>query len=279
MFPGFPRPLAAPAAIVLCVAAGFAQSDLTTWKGELRSDLPRLFNGYTAELYDSRHIRVISVNVGLDGGFEFARVPEGEYFLEISDNGGQVLYQEPVHLSNNLSAVEIRLPNGTAAKPPSGPVSVSQLLHPPASKAIAHARTAQKFSESGQYAKAAAELEIAVRISPNFADARTNLGAQYLRLGRYADALEELQRSIEIQPSIPALTDLAYAQLMLDRPANAVATARRVLRLDAENVSGHYALGMALAFCGQTQEAIPHLEKAAETMSSARDFLERLRAK
>ncbi|HUA62606.1 MAG TPA: tetratricopeptide repeat protein [Verrucomicrobiae bacterium] len=279
MFPEFLRPLVAPAAVVLCAAAGFAQPDLISWKGELRSDSPGLFAGYTVKLYDLHHLRAGSANVGLDGRFEFGQITDGDYYLEVSDSAGREVYQNLVHVSNNGGTGEIQLPNETTARPPSGPVSVAQLLHPPSAKAIAHARAAQKLSEAGQYERAAAELETAVRISPDFADARTNLGAQYLRLGRYADALDQLQRATEVQPSLPALTDLACAQLLLGRPADAAATARRVLRLDADNPPAQYFLGMALAESGSTAEAIPHLEKAAETMPSVRMDLERLRAR
>jgi len=274
----FLRLLAAPAAVVFFAAAGFAQPDASSWTGELRSDTPRLFNGYTADLYDLHNIRAGRANVGLDGSFTFDHVAEGEYHLEISDGSGHVLYQDLVRVSNNISGVEVRLPNETAARPPSGLVSVTQLLHPPAPKAMAHAKAALKLSASGQYARAAAELEAAVRISPDFADARTNLGAQYLRLGRYADAFVQLRRSVEIAPSLPALTDLAYAQLMLGCPAEAAASARQALRRDGDSAAAHYFLGIALSMSGSRAEAVQHLEKAAETMPSARASLDRLRA-
>jgi len=279
VFAEFLRPLAAFAAVGLCAAAGLAQSGSRSWMGELRSDSPRLFSGYTVELYDLQHVRVDRANVGLDGQFEFSRVAEGDYRMEISDGRGQVVYQDLIHISGNINRTEVRLPNETAARPPSGPVSVTQLLHPPAAKAIAHARAAEKLSESGQYAKAAAELEAAVRISPEFADARTNLGAQYVRLGRYADAFNQLQRSVEIRPSVPALTNLAYVQLVLGSPANAAATARAALRLDGGNPAAHYFLGIALSRSGSMAEAVQHLEKAAETMPAARMSLDQLRAK
>jgi len=278
VFPDLLRPLAAPAAVVFCAAAGFAQSDIGSWKGELRSDSPRLFGGYTVELFDQRHMRADSVNVGLDGRFEFQHVPEGQYELQISDGAGRVVYDDWVRASSGTRSLEVRIPNESINRPPAGGVSMKQLLHPPQPKAIGHARAAQKFSDAGEYAKAAGELEAALRISPGYAEARTNLGAQYLRLGRYAEALEQLQRAVEIQPSLPALTNLGYAQLMLNRPAESAATARAALRLDADNAAAHYLLGMSLVATGSSTEANPHLEKAAETMPTARVNLQRLRA-
>jgi tetratricopeptide (TPR) repeat protein len=278
VFSKFPRPLAAPAVIAVFTAAGFAQSDVSSWKGELHSDSLRLFAGYTVELLDQRHVRTERADVQLDGRFEFSRVPEGQYEMEIADGAGNLVYEDQVRVAETANTLEVRLPASTVERPPSGSVSARQLLHPPAPKAIAHARAAQKFSESGAYAKAAAELEAAVRISPEFSDARTNLGAQYLRLGRYTEAFEQLHQAVEIQPSATALGNLAYAQLLLDRPSDAAASARAALRYEPNSPAAHYILGMALAVSGSTAEAVPHLEKAAETLPSARVNLERLRA-
>ncbi len=48
------------------------------------------------------------------------------------------------------------------------------------------------------YEGAAAELEKALSISPEFRTAHTNLGVQYFRLGRFADSAAEWTRAIQI---------------------------------------------------------------------------------
>ena len=274
----FLRRFAVPATMVLLSAAGIAQSVVTNWKGELHTSSPRLFDGYTAELSDQRqHGTTGRADIRWDGSFEFSQVAPGMYELVISDGGGHVVYRDMVEVSEGRGPIEIRLPDPPVQRPPDGPVSVSQLRHPPAPKAIARARAAQKRSEAGEYAKAAAELEAAVLISPDFADARTNLGAQYLRLGRYGEAFDQLQRAAELQPTPAGLTNLAYAELMLSRPKDAINTARQALRLDGDRPAAHYILGLALAATGSKEEAIEHLERAAERMPTARANLERLR--
>jgi hypothetical protein len=55
--------------------------------------------------------------------------------------------------------VELRLRQEEIQRPSSGPVSLTQLKHPPARKAFGALVAEQRFSEAGQYAKAVGELE------------------------------------------------------------------------------------------------------------------------
>jgi tetratricopeptide (TPR) repeat protein len=259
----------------------FAQSaEVSAWKGELHSDSREFFEGYTVALSDSRTHDRASADVRTDGSFEFHHVAGGDYQLVVSDGHGEVLYQSFVNVSNNAGALEVRLPEEKNERPPSGAVSASQLLHPPDRKAVRFVAAAQKLSQAGQYAKAAAELEKAVAISPEYADAHINLGAQYLRLGRYQEALDESEHALRIGPPTPTvLSNVAFAQQQLSRDADAIQSARWALRLDPGYLPAHYVLGMALAVSGQsTPEAITHLEKAAEVFPTARVNLDRLRA-
>lgn len=274
------RPLAVLAAVSFNTILSFAQpSELVVWKGELRCDSQRLFSGYTVELVDSHHATAATADVQPDGTFEFRRVSGGEYQLRVSDGRGQELYRSSVR-TGDPGDIEVRMPEEKTERPPSGGVSVSQLLHPPDRKAVACAKEAGKFSQAGQYAKAAAELEKAVRISPDYADAHLNLGVQYLHLERYQEALDELQHALRIAPPTAlALSNMAYAQHQLARYAEAIQSARESLRLDSGYLPAHYILGIVLARTGQSiPEALSHLEKAADAFPSARVNLARLRS-
>ena len=274
------RPLAVLAAVSLNAILSFAQpNELVVWKGELHSDSQRLFSGYTVELVDSRHSTTASANVQPDGTFEFRRVTGGEYELLVSNGRGQELYRSYVR-TGDPGDIEVKMPEVKTERPPSGGVSVSQLLHPPDRKAVACAMAAGKLSQAGQYAKAAAELEKAVRISPEYAEAHLNLGVQYLHLERYPEALDELERALRIAPPTAlALSNLAYAQLQLARNAEAIHSARESLRLEPDFLPAHYVLGIVLARTGQSlPEAIAHLEKAANSFPSARANLDWLRS-
>jgi tetratricopeptide (TPR) repeat protein len=128
---------------------------------------------------------------------------------------------------------------------------------------------AQRFSSSGDYAKAAEALERAVHESPEYAEAHVNLGAQYVRIGRYADAVGE-QRAIEIAgPTPPVLCDLASAQARLGSGEEGIESARAALRLDSSSLPAHLILGALLANTPSTrEEAIRHLDLAAEKFAS-----------
>jgi tetratricopeptide (TPR) repeat protein len=156
---------------------------------------------------------------------------------------------------------------------------MTQLRHPPARKAFQSFVAAQRFAESGSPAKAAAELEKAVRISPEFADAYSNLAVQHIRMNRFPAAVDELTRAIAIAgPNALMLCNLAYAQINLGRVQESLASVRAALRLDAGYPQAHLILGSILAADPRTRaEAIPHLERAAEAIPSARGTLERAR--
>ena len=272
------RPLKPPVFLFLSAFVVFPQSDVALWSGELHSEAPRLYDGYTIELIGQLHNHAGRTDIRSDGSFEFTHAPEGLYEADVSDGRGRIVFHDYVRVANGSSNVELRLPPDSAGRPPSGGVSVKQLLHPPTPKAIAWAKAAEKSASSGQYAKAAVELESAVRISPDYVEARTNLSAQYLRLGRYQDALLQAQRAVDIQPSLPAITNLAYAHLMLGQNAAAEAAARTALRMDSGSPVAHYILGLSLAMQGSKAEALRHLEKAAEALPSARENLAKVRA-
>jgi tetratricopeptide (TPR) repeat protein len=266
--------------VCLFPVGAWAQQEVGVWKGELQGDAQIWLQGYTVELVDNRNHQVATADVQSDGAFEFHHVPSGDYQLTVSDRHSRVLYQGYVTAPGTPGDLQIRLPEDKVERPPSGSVSLSQLLHPPDRKALACFKIAQKLTAAGQYADSAAQLEKAVRISPEFADAYTNLGAQYIRLGRYREASDTLEHARQLAPRSPlTLSNLAYAQHMLSRDDEAIQTARQSLDLDPEFLPAHYVLGIVLATSGKSVlEAITHLEKAAAAFPTARINLERLRA-
>src|SRR5262249_42660296 len=91
-------------------------------------------------------------------------------------------------------------------------------------------------------------LERALRIDPQYSDARVNLGVSYVRLGRYSDALEQFEKAATTGPASATLYgNLAYALYALGRLPDAEQAARRALALDSRYVKAHYLLGSLLA--------------------------------
>jgi tetratricopeptide (TPR) repeat protein len=124
------------------------------------------------------------------------------------------------------------------------------------------------------------ELEKAIRISPEFAAAHTNLAVQYFRLDRVEESIAESERAIQIAGPDPRnLCNLASAQARLERYAEAEKSARAALRLDAGYVKANLILGSVLTHEPATRgEGVKHLQKAAAEYSSARQLLEQLQA-
>jgi tetratricopeptide (TPR) repeat protein len=145
------------------------------------------------------------------------------------------------------------------------------LLHRPSKAAIKAFTESQKYSEAGHYQDAASALERAIRLSPDFAEAHTNLAAQYLRLGQFEQSRDQSKLGMEIAgPNMHDLTNLATAEWALGRAADALGYAQAAIRLDQRAMGAHYIAGSLLILNPDTiREGIHHLEIAAEKFPTA----------
>jgi len=272
------RRVLAAITLLLCLSAAAAAQGQV--KVELRSDGQWIPLHYVCELEDiGTHQRVVRADIGTDNTFTLRNVPAGEYRVTIFDGSGQIVHADLIAVNEHIPPIQIQLPNREEQRPPSGLVSFQHLQHPPAHKAFAAFMSAQRLSESGDYAQAAAELQKAIRISPDYAEAYNNLAVQHMRLGDFPSAVAEMQHAARIaKPGPVLLCNLAFAQAQLKQYDAAAESARAAIRVDANYDRAHYLLGVLLAGNPQTlPEAKSHLEKAAQTLPSARKFLDQLR--
>jgi len=268
------------AVAVLC----FSRSGWTTgpevqsFKGEVHAESPAMIHG-AVTLTDLQNRPFGTEDIKGDGTFEFHNVPCGEYHLTVLDNGDQPIHDEIVSVRQPNQNLIVQVPLRAAGHARPGTVSVAQLLHPPARKAVEAFQAARKLSEAGNYAHAAEQLEKAVRISPEYADAWINLSAQHLRLGQYRQALDELSRAAGIaKPNAVLLSNMACAQHGLHRDQEAVLSAREALRLDKSYAPAHLLLGSILAADRRTlTEALAHLEIAVRVYPAVQGFLQTVR--
>jgi tetratricopeptide (TPR) repeat protein len=210
--------------------------------------------------------------VGQDGRFLFIAVTAGTYMLRITDVTGRELASQPVNVRNEDQRVTIQLPEPTAAAPVSGrSVSVAELRHKPAKKALRAAEEAQKFAHSGDHVRAVAALEKAVALDPEFVSAHGNLGAEYAVLHRYGEAAAELQRAVTLDPTAAWLqSNLAFALWQSGKPVEAEQWARRAVALSNSDVKARYLLGWVLSRRPEARaEAIEHLQFAAREFPPA----------
>jgi tetratricopeptide repeat protein len=257
-----------------------AADDVRLLRGQLTGGPAATFTGLFVSLEDitGRH-EIHRIDIRFDGAFEFRDLPTGDYVLRVTDFHGETIAQQFVSVQQGMTEVAVRLRDAGAAPMAPGTISIRQLSHPPDRKAMQAFTAALRLSSSGKYDAAAAELQKAIRISPEFAGAYTNLAVYHMRLGRFEEAADETARALEIGGPDPInLCNLAFAQFHLGRVKDALASAGAALRLDSGYLQAHLILGTILsADPASRDEAIRHLELAAGKFESARTNLELLR--
>jgi len=238
--------------------------------------------GYSIQLVELNGRAVVaSADSGAFGEFSFQGIPAGAYVARLVDSGGHVLSQELINLDGVSHVVYVRAPSESERPQESsgGVVSKRQLLNPPSKAAVKSMMESEKYSKAGQFEKAAVALEKAIRLSPDFVQAHTNLGAQYIHLGQYEKGLAEARRAMEIAgPNSRDLVNIAIAELALHRYAEALSSAQSALGLDKGCLVAHFIVGTLLVSHPESlREGIRHLELAADTIPAAAQKLARSR--
>jgi tetratricopeptide (TPR) repeat protein len=237
--------------------------------------------GYYVTLQDvGRHTESHHASVESGDSFTFRAVPPGDYMASVYNTTGQIVMQEMVRVGGGYSILRLQMRTPPAPRPAADRVSVRQLQSPPSRKAVQAFVAALKYSEAGQPEKAAVELEKAIRISPVFAEAHTNLAAMCLRTRRYEQAIVESTRAMEIgAPNALDLGNRALAEWALGRYDDAIQSAAKALRLSPDAPTPHFVLGSLLIDNPATlREGIRHLERVAARLPDAMQNLERARA-
>ena len=214
-----------------------------------------------------------------DGTFEFRGLAEGQYELKVVNFYGDVIRRQFVSVPDQSGQLTLKLPERRQQRPVSGAVSLKSLLPVP-SKARKEFERGEKLFRQGKVEESAQRLEKAIRIHPDYLEARNNLGVRYMRMTDFNRAAAEFQKAIEIDPgSTLAQTNLALALTSLGRYREAETAARRALASDPSFVQASYALGLALLSQNDCSlEATTSMEKASLKYPKARLASARLRA-
>jgi tetratricopeptide (TPR) repeat protein len=260
-----------------------AQRPRGDFKVEIHGEMSNSGNGYSLHLVDRlNHMEVSREDPDGSGQASFRAVPAGEYSLVLRTASGEFVREEFVSIGGTgQPVIHMNLPKKPERpRPAANRISVRQLQNPPSRSAFQAFVEAQKYSESEKYEQAAGALEKAIRISPDFADAYTNLGAQYIKLGQYEKAIQAANRAMEIgSPNIHDLSNRALAEWALGRQEDAMRSAQQAIHLDRANATtAHYVVGTFLAMNPATRdEGIRHLEIAFEKFPGAGPNLEKAR--
>jgi arylsulfatase A-like enzyme/Flp pilus assembly protein TadD len=133
------------------------------------------------------------------------------------------------------------------------------------------------YQTEGSLDKAIREYEAALRIDPFDSTARNNLAAVYLARRDAAHALEHLRRSLEINSRSAETHNLLGSAHWLNGQLEAArGEFREAIALDPKYVDPHLNLAMIAGNEGRTQEALSHLETAAQLAPRSARVLEML---
>ena len=115
----------------------------------------------------------------------------------------------------------------------------------------------------GRNAEAEPHLAEAVRLNPNYAELRFNLGNFLFRQFRPAEALEQCEAAVRLRPNYSeAHFTLAGVLVQLGRPEEALGHFAEVLRLRPDYAEARQVYSETLAALGRTEEAREQYEAA-----------------
>ena len=130
------------------------------------------------------------------------------------------------------------------------------------------------YVRRGDTAKAEAEYQAALRLSPSFAPAAANLADLYRQLGREAEAETVLRQALERSPQDAGLHHaLGLALVRLKREDDALAELGRAAELEPARARYAYVYGVGLYSKGRRDEAIAVLEQNLARHPGDRDTL------
>jgi tetratricopeptide (TPR) repeat protein len=192
------------------------------------------------------------------------------------ENGG--LPRQTIAESEGLQPLgaHFDLPHPTITPATGAPkVSVRQLRHPPSKAAVRAFAEAKRDAAAGNHSKAIEELRRAVDQSPEFGQAWTNLGVQYLLFGQIEAAIPALEEAARLMQDEALIhTNLSYAYSLTAHWDRAEAEARKAVQLDKNYARAHYVLGHLLLLRGMNlDEGVENLRMAREEVPKARLIL------
>ena len=116
---------------------------------------------------------------------------------------------------------------------------------------------AMELHQAGDFIGAIDTYKAALAISPDRADALSNLGAAYVRLGQFDDAIQQYEAALKTDPaSTPFRLNLALAYYKSARPHEAIPHLRRVLSSDPDAKAAYLVLADCYLQTGEDGAAV-----------------------
>ena len=120
---------------------------------------------------------------------------------------------------------------------------------------------AMELHQAGDLLGAIDFYKEALAISPDRADALSNLGAAYAKLGQYDDAVKQYDAALKADPDNTQIRmNLALAYYKSARPNEAIPQLKRVVSSDAQAKAAYLILADCYVQTGQNQDAVSLLQ-------------------
>lgn len=219
---------------------------------------------------------VTSVYSNDGGAFVIENVPPGQYDLVVRD--GLSEGQERVTTAGMRMYVTVRMSNSQASETGnSATVSVAQMNVPDKARK-AYQKAQEEFSK-GKLAEADGQLDKALKIYPNYAEALTLRGVLDLQQQRSTDAVAELEKAVDCDHNYAmAHIALGSAYNSLKRFDDAVRVLDRGISLAPNAWQGYFERARALIAKNQYPESLRDLAKAQSFAASDLPILHLVKA-
>jgi len=203
------------------------------------------------------------------GNFSFKNVPGGQYFIHVNIEGFREVKQR-VWVTGQMwvdvalyEIPEVVETGGGSADLHRVDAVTLAMRHP--EEAVEEHEKSLRDSVKGDTKRAIERLEKALRLAPDFYEARNNLGVQYQKSGRLEDAESEFRRAHELnRNAAQPLINIGSLWLEQGNFQPALVVLREAVRLEGRSPAALYYLGYALYKLEQLDEAENLLIRALE---------------
>jgi tetratricopeptide (TPR) repeat protein len=120
------------------------------------------------------------------------------------------------------------------------------------------------FDEEGNYKEAVLYYEKAVASDNSFVAAFCSIGDMFLKMNDYESALQNYQKAVEVDEKfVPAYIKIANLYYDKNDFTQAIVMAFKVLKINPQDNSANYSIGMSYKRLGKDKESLEYLKKAA----------------
>jgi Flp pilus assembly protein TadD len=131
--------------------------------------------------------------------------------------------------------------------------------------ATAHNNLGLAYASQGQWDRATAEFQTALRLKPDYVESHYNLGVAYASQGQLDRAISEFRTALQLKPdSAGAHNNLGIAYASQGRLDKAIEEFQTTSRLKPDDAEPHMNLGIAYASQGRLDRAIEEYQTALQ---------------